>query len=116
VETHDARRLKVWRALSDLFLDSEIDDATFDHIARTILETGYSPKEIHGILWGEVFPVLEGNLRSVAGVWAGWSEEWLIEHIKISTGSPAIQGEIEIIREIKRCWGLVASRLPAEYA
>ncbi|MGO4323774.1 DUF7079 family protein [Pseudomonas sp. KB_12] len=73
----DSNRLKTWQALSSLFLDTEIDDLTCDYIARAVLETNYSPKEIHSILWNEVFPVLETNLRSVAGEWAGWR---LLEH------------------------------------
>lgn len=68
----NSNRLKTWQALSSLFLDTEIDDLTYDYIARVVLETNYSPKEIHSILRNEVFPVLEANLRSVAGEWAGW--------------------------------------------
>ena len=116
LESHDARRLKIWHALSEFFLDTEIDDETFDYIARVVVETGYSPGEMHEILWGEVFPVLEGNLRSIAGVWAGWSDEWLLDNIKVSIGSPTIQGNKSIVREIRRCWEEVARRLPAGYA
>ncbi|WP_420234548.1 DUF7079 family protein [Pseudomonas sp. ABY48] len=43
----DSNRLKTWQALSSLFLDTEIDDLTYDYIARVVLETNYSPKEIH---------------------------------------------------------------------
>jgi hypothetical protein len=88
--THlDERRLKIWRALSELFLDAEIDAAVFDYIAGTVMETGYTSEEMHSILWGEVYPVLKSNLRSVAGVWSGWSDEWLLENIKISSEKPA---------------------------
>jgi hypothetical protein len=116
VEPHDAKRLKVWRALSELFLDTEISDFTYDYIARTVLEAGYTPEEMREILWGEVFPVLEGNLRSVAGVWAGWPDEWLLKHLKVSSGVSAIQSDGGVVREIRECWSRVASRLPAEYA
>ena len=73
METVDANRLKIWQALSEFFLDTEITDSTFDYVARVVLDTGYSPQEIHSILWGEVFPALEGNLKSIAGEWAGWT-------------------------------------------
>jgi hypothetical protein len=112
----DVRRLNVWRALSGLFLDTEIDEITFKYIARTVLESEYSPSEIHSILWGEVFPVLEANLESVAGVWAGWPDDWLLENLEVTSGTPAIQGNVEVIREIKRCWAKVAGHLPPEYA
>ncbi len=116
VPQFDERRLKIWRALSDLFLDTEATDFTFDYIARTVIETGYTPEEMQQILWEEVYPILESNLRSVAGEWAGWSDEWLLEHIKVSNRGKSIQGTKSVIIEIKRCWAAVASRLPAGYA
>ncbi len=116
MDPHDAKRLKVWRAFSELFLDTEMTDSTYDYIARSVLEAGYAPEEVSVILWGEVFPVLEGNLRSVAGVWAGWPDDWLLKNLKVSSGISAIPSENGIAREIKACWSRVASRLPAEYA
>ena len=112
MQTVDANRLKIWRALSEFFLDTEIDDATFDYVARVVLETGYSPFEVQSILWHEVFPVLEANLRSVAGEWAGWTDDWLIEHLKVRETSTARPGNNDIAKEISRCWGRVALRLP----
>ena len=61
------RRRPVWQALSDLFLDTELTEAFYRYIARTVIESGYGPAEIRGILWDEVFPVLELNLRHPAG-------------------------------------------------
>lgn len=112
----DSNRLKTWQALSSLFLDTEIDDLTCDYIARVVLETGYSPKEIHSILWNEVFPVLEANLRSVAGEWAGWTDEWLLEHLSASDELEPRKGRGSIAKEIARCWSQVATRLPPGYA
>lgn len=108
----DANRLKIWQALSEFFLDTEIDDATFDYVARAVLETGYSPFEVQSILWYEVFPVLEANLRSVVGEWAGWTDDWLLEHLKVREMAAARPGNNDIAREISRCWGRVALRLP----
>jgi len=113
----DERRLKIWRALSELFLDTEINDVNFDYIAKTVVETGYTREEMHTILWSEVYPVLKNNLRSVAGVWSGWSDDWLLENIRVSSGKPSgIYGLSRLSREIKRCWAEVASRLPVGYA
>lgn len=56
MKTVDANRLKIWQALSEFFLDTEIADSTFDYVARVVLETGYSPQVIHSTLWGEGFP------------------------------------------------------------
>jgi len=112
-------RLRLWSALSNLFLDTEPDDHTFGYIARVIREDGYTSEEAEHVLWQEVYPVLEANLRSVAGVWAGWPDEWLIMHISVSP-SPAerraIMGEPWIVREISSCWDRVRACLEADPA
>ncbi|WP_459170762.1 DUF7079 family protein [Pseudomonas veronii] len=90
--------------------------ATFDHVARLVLETGYSPQEIHSILWGEVFSVLEGNLTSIAGEWAGWTDDGLLEHLSVFDDCATKINDSDIIKEISRCWGKVANRLPAARA
>lgn len=100
----DDQRLKIWRALSDLFLDTEIDDVTFNYIARTISESGLSLPEAEDILWYEVYPVLETNLRSFAGVWEGWPDSWLLQNLPAPVRPNAIHGNASIIKEIKRCW------------
>jgi hypothetical protein len=113
MEAISPNRLKLWRALSHLFLDTEVDDATFDYIARVVEETRYSPDEIDNILWNEVFPVLQGNLRSVVGEWAGWPDDWLLEHLSISERPPG-RRRGAIAAEIRRCWEQVEKRLPPE--
>jgi len=115
VPVTEPRRLKVWQALSELFLDTEIDHRTFAYVAKAILDSEYSPEEIQTMLWGEVFPVLESNLRSVAGEWAGWSDAWLLEHLDVCQAPvpPARTGSVAA--EIRRCWGEVASRLPPAF-
>ncbi|WP_245220772.1 DUF7079 family protein [Pseudomonas batumici] len=116
VNAVDANRLKIWQALSSLFLDTEIDGSTFDYVAHVVLESGYSPKEVHNILWGEVFPVLEGNLKSVAGEWVGWPDDWLLEHLTVINEPEATNGDSCLVKEIARCWERVAARLPSAYA
>jgi hypothetical protein len=32
----DSNRLKAWQALSQFFLDTEVDQATFNHVAKEI--------------------------------------------------------------------------------
>jgi hypothetical protein len=111
-------RIKLWSALSDLFLDTEISDHTYQYIARVIRENGYTSEEAERVLWHEVYPVLEANLRSVAGEWAGWSDEWLVANIKASSSSvqTEIKGEEEIIGEIRSCWEKVRAHLQADVA
>lgn len=110
--TVDADRLKLWQALSEFFLDTQVSAATFDHAARTIQESSYTVEQAHSILWSELFPVLQHNLRSMVGEWAGWSDEWLLEHIAVQELVPAKQARGPVGEEIARCWQEVMSRVP----
>lgn len=74
-------REPIWVALSDFYLDTELQEADFKSIATTILESPYSLKEVKQINKHEVFPVLYPNLLSIAGEWAGFDEQWLITEI-----------------------------------
>ena len=105
-------RIEIWRALSDLFLDTEINEVNYQYIARIVSESSLSLTEIENILWHEVYPVLESNLRSVAGVWDGWSDEWLLLHLNVCSEPGAIHGRSSIIKEIQRCWAHVVELLP----
>ncbi|NVK74164.1 hypothetical protein C0J08_14065 [Marinomonas sp. CT5] len=80
-ESEIDKRFPVWNALSDLFLDTELDAITYRYIAKVVVESGYEPQEIHDILWKEVLPAVGDNLRIVAGEWAGFNPEWLKERI-----------------------------------
>jgi hypothetical protein len=68
------RRLPVWHALSELFLDTELRRQDDEAIAGRLRASGYSTQELHRILQDEVAPAFAPNLASVAGEWAGWSE------------------------------------------
>ena len=77
-----ARRRQLWIALSELYLDTEMQGGTHQHIARVFNEAGYTPEQAWRIDRREVFPVLCGNLCTVAGVWGGFGEEWLIDSLE----------------------------------
>lgn len=74
-------RRPVWWALSDLFLDIELDDVVYNYVARMCLESPYSPEECAEILWREVYPICSRNLFSMAGVWDAFEREWLENEI-----------------------------------
>ena len=74
-------RKKVWLALSDLFLDTEQSDTELVQLGAYFAGTSFSMNELKSILLTEVGPVLIGNLFSVAGVWNGFDEEWLVQSI-----------------------------------
>jgi hypothetical protein len=110
------RRLNVWQALSELFLDTELDTATYTYVARAVIDSLYNANEICSILWNEVFPILESNLRSVTGVWEGYSREWLRQHLKMTSFTAPVFSSSEVAEDIKSCWVKVCEHLPSEYA
>ena len=75
------RRRPVWIALSDLYLDTELQAGDYEHIRDVILASGYTLDEVERILRFEVGPVLGLNLLSVAGVWSGFDPDWLVDSI-----------------------------------
>ncbi len=68
------QRMPIWCALSDLFLDTEMQTCGHRHIAKVIAQSGYSSKEVETILRNEVAPVFHVNLWSIAGEWTSWAE------------------------------------------
>ena len=73
-ESETERRLRVWHALSDVFLDTELQPHDYQWIASILEGSGYSQAELRAILEDEVAPAFVGNLFSVAGEWTSWSK------------------------------------------
>jgi len=71
----DARR-PVWRALSELYLDTSYRNAV-RAAARELARSPYPLHELRAILFDEVHPVLARNLCVTAGVWDGFDQDWL---------------------------------------
>jgi hypothetical protein len=109
------RRRPVWQALSDLFLDTELTEPFYRFIARTVIASGYNPGEIRSILWDEVFPVIEFNLRHPAGVWDGFRVEWLEERILGGGERQTAQQQSGTARIVQDAWSEVCRYLPSEY-
>lgn len=76
-------RKPIWMALSEFYLDTELDDKDFGYIALTILKSPYNIDEVKNINKYEVFPVLQPNLLSTAGIWSGFDETWLVDKIAL---------------------------------
>ena len=75
-----ARRRPVWLALSDLFLDTDVN-LFREANARTLAASPYSLGELDTILREEVYPACSFNLREVTGEWAGFDADWLERRI-----------------------------------
>lgn len=69
------RRLPVWHALSDLFLDTELQQDDYNRIATVLRTSGIERAELQSILNEEVAPAFVFNLLDVAGEWCSWSAE-----------------------------------------
>ena len=72
-------RMPVWGALSEFFLDTELQPDDHERIAITLSKSRYSEAELDGILAHEVYPVCKWNMLCVAGEWAGFHPEWIKE-------------------------------------
>ena len=80
VATETARE-KVWIALSELYLDTDIEPFVAP-CAQTLAESPFACDELARILFDEVHPALVLNLLSVAGEWGGFDPDWLCERIR----------------------------------
>jgi hypothetical protein len=69
------QRLPVWHALSDIFLDTELQSNDYQWIAGVLARSGYPHDELRFIFENEVAPAFIVNLLSVAGEWTSWSED-----------------------------------------
>ncbi|WP_458627079.1 DUF7079 family protein [Winogradskyella sp. PC D3.3] len=73
------KRIPIWHSISEFYLDTELQDYNYKSIANTFLNSNLHISELKEIDLYEVFPVLKGNLISVAGQWNGFDEKWLNE-------------------------------------
>lgn len=74
-------RFPVWDALSEFFLDTELEMKDYERISKMLASTKYTINEIQEILYYEVYPVCKWNMFSVAGEWAGFHPDWIMENI-----------------------------------
>jgi hypothetical protein len=77
-ELTDARREEVWEALSDVFVDNEID---YKCIASRVADIEIS--KLKEIFFNEVAPVCGPNLMmAIPVIWAGFNKKALSEDIR----------------------------------
>jgi len=81
-------RRRVWEAMSELYLDTDIDAEVMSRVAAELAHSPYSLAELERILRHEVHPVLVSNLYSVAGVWSGFDPQWLAAQIQAHLRRP----------------------------
>jgi len=76
-EAQLVERLPVWEALSQFFLDNELGESDYEHIAKVLAVTKYTEEQIADILIEEVCPACKLNMYSVAGEWICFDSDWL---------------------------------------
>jgi hypothetical protein len=78
----EGARPLAWQALSNLFLDMELDDQDIATIATRLRSTGFTARELERIYEDEVAPACYRNLSALpGGEWSGFDATWLAEAI-----------------------------------
>jgi hypothetical protein len=67
----------VWAALSEVWLDNELDDAQRERLAEELARSPFDERELRAIHAHEVAPAVASNLASIAGEWSGFDPKWL---------------------------------------
>lgn len=109
-----ARRLPVWCALSDAFLDTELDAQAYRHMADVICAQGFAAAEAEAIFRKDVAPAFACNLWSVAGEWAGWPEATVRERVLEGGGGmiATFVNRVALGRFLDEEWARIAAHLP----
>ena len=114
-------RRPIWEVLAEFWLDTELVDYEFEHIARIIADSPYSVEEVLNIHDYEVAPAVSANLTGIAGEWAGFDNDWLqarcLEFVE-RRSSPwfaiRIWLQLPFFRFVtERCWREVLPRVKA---
>lgn len=71
-------RAPVWLAISEFYLDTELQEDDLERLALVFAQSPYDLDELRAIERFEVAPVLWGNLIDVAGEWEPWDPNTLI--------------------------------------
>jgi hypothetical protein len=110
-----SRRRPLWEALAYLFVDCELDDGDYRLVASRVLESGYNPDEVRAILWLEVFPAIECNLRHPAGEWVGFSADTMEKLILGDSPKKTASEQPRTAAIIQEAWVEVCRHLPQNY-
>jgi hypothetical protein len=73
------RRKPVWLAISEFYLDTQLDQNDLDRITNIFKTSKYSITELKYIDFYEVAPIVGRNLLSTAGVWSGFERGMAVE-------------------------------------
>jgi hypothetical protein len=87
-------RLPVWHALSDLFLDTELQAEDYRRIGAALRASGFGREALRTILEDEVAPAFMFNLLDLAGEWLSWDpdevREIMLRQLRSGAGRPRL--------------------------
>ena len=92
------------QAISELFLDTSLDDDDFRRISSNLGSLQLPTSELDSIYFDEVAPVLFRNLQSSVGVWEGFDADWLDTEIQKSKKNQRMTAGIPILARFRRYW------------
>lgn len=72
---------KAWAAISDIYLDIDLRYLEFKSIAKKLLETDFTEKQLNDIYYYDIAPVCHINGIDPAGEWVEFDREWLFSEI-----------------------------------
>lgn len=84
------RRLPVWAALSDLFLDTDVS-LLYADIAADLRKSRYTLEDIEHILWEEVGPAFYTNLIADNRAWSSWSQDDVCDIVMQHISRPSLE-------------------------
>jgi hypothetical protein len=97
------RRIPVWAALSELFLDRAFDEAGCLQVASQLRSSGYGLEELEGILRDEVTPAFFPNLMGVAKAWTGWTPDQ-VRDIVLAYLNKRRRRRLRMLANFRRRW------------
>jgi hypothetical protein len=80
-EAQVEERFPVWEALSEFFLDTELQADDYERIIKVLAASPYTENEIEDILISELGPVCGASFFFLAGEWLGFDSRWLKKKI-----------------------------------
>ena len=102
VQRVEARRVRAWTVLANLFLDTWFDDEQYLRFVRSLGDTGYTPSELEFMFTKEIAPVFGVNLLSLAGEWELWGEA---EVEQLVTSAMRADGTMPLGKRLLGRWG-----------
>ena len=99
----EARQRMARLAISELFLDTELDQNDFARLRDVLKASRLTVAELDRIYYKELAPMLYGNLETTAGEWSGFDPEWIEREISKQAGQRIIE-KVPLLNRVWQHW------------